>query len=234
MLDHRKWFAPLLLLVSVCRADGLGGDVGVASDEVFRGLSQSDHEWSPQVDLHYSQSGWYAGLTALNVRRLPYYTEGAGLIGYLGYQYRLSDDWAASFAARHYDYLGYGSRHDDYVYDEGAVSLSWRELIVATVIAAPNVWFADFEGHHGRGAAYTYELGGRLPLAQGFCVNAGIGYYNLDKQIGTGYAYGSAGLSKQWRSVNFDLRYVGTDETAKRRFEQFAENRLVFSVLYLF
>ncbi|HWW20287.1 MAG TPA: TorF family putative porin [Steroidobacteraceae bacterium] len=233
MRDHLKWFAPLLLLVSVCHADGIGGDVGISSDEVFRGLSQSDHQWSPQLDLHYSFSGWYAGLTAVGVRRGQYESVRAGLIAYLGYQYRLNDDWAMSLAARHYDYPGYPYRHY-YDYEEGALSVSWRELIVATVMASPNVYFADFQGRAARGPAYTYEIGGRLPLAYGFCANAGVGYYNLDRQIGTGYAYWSTGISKQWRSVNFDLRYVGTDETATRRFEQFAENRLVFSALYLF
>jgi uncharacterized protein (TIGR02001 family) len=233
MPEHRTWYAALLLLVSVCRADGLGGDVGVASDEVFRGVSQSDHQLSPQLDLHYSYSGWYAGVTVIDVRRGPYDSVGAGLIAYLGYQYRISDDWSASLAARHYDYPGDQFRKY-YDYEEGAVSLSWRELIIATVMASPDVYFSDFQGRSGRGAAYTYEIGGRLPLVQGFCANAGGGYYNLDREIGIGYAYWSAGISKQWRSVNFDLRYVGTDETARRRFEQFAENRLVLSALYLF
>jgi uncharacterized protein (TIGR02001 family) len=233
MPGHIKWFAPLLLLVSVCHADGFGGDVGVDSDEVIRGLSFSDHQLSPQLDLHYSLSGWYAGLTAVDARILPSESVGAEVIAYLGYQYRLSDDWAASLAARHYDYPGYRLRND-YDYDEGALSLSWRELIVATVTASADVFAFDVQGYHGRGAAFSYELGGRLPLARGFCANAGIGYYNLDRQIGTGYAYWSAGISKQWRSVNFDVRYVGTNDTAKRQFDGLAENRLVFSALYLF
>jgi uncharacterized protein (TIGR02001 family) len=233
MLGHIRWFAPLLLLVSVCHADGLGGDVGVDSDEVTRGLSFSDHQLSPQVDLHYSLSGFYAGVTAVGVRLLPFESVGVGLIGYLGYQYRLSDDWATGLAARHYDYPGYRLRND-YDYDEGALSLSWRELIVATVTASPDVFAFDAQGRYGRGAAFSYELGGRLPLARGFCANAGIGYYNLDRQIGIGYSYFSAGISKQWRSVNFDVRFVGTNTTAKQRFDGVAENRVVLSALYLF
>lgn len=234
MHSHLKWLASLsLLLASPSHGDGLGGDAGAATDEVFRGLSQSDHQLSPQLDLHYSQSGWYAGLTAVGVRRGPYDTVGAGLIAYLGYQYRLSEDWSVGVAARHYDYPGYQFRKE-YDYEEGALSVSWRELLVASVMAAPDVYFADFQGRSGRGPAYTYEFGGRLPLAYGFCANAGAGYYDLSRQIGVGYAYWSTGFSRQWRSVNFDLRYVGTDEAAKRRFEEFAENRLVFSILYLF
>jgi uncharacterized protein (TIGR02001 family) len=233
MHGQRKWYVVLLLFASACRADGFGGDLGIASDEVFRGLTQSDNQASPQVDVHYSLSGWYAGVSALEVRRGPSESVGAGLIGYLGYQQRFGDDWSASVAARHYDYPGFQLRNY-YDYEEGALTVSWRELIVASFMASPDVYFADFQGRSGRGPAYTYEIGTRYPLPQGFCANLGIGYYNLDRQIGSGYAYGSAGISKQWHSLNFDARYVATDETARRRFEVFAENRVVLSVLWLF
>jgi uncharacterized protein (TIGR02001 family) len=217
----------------VGHADGIGGDVGFATDNVFRGLSQSDHQVSPEGDLHYTYSGWFAGVTAEEVRRGAYDSLGADLIGYLGYQRRLGDDWSASLTARHYDYPGYEHR-SYYDYDEGALSVSWREFVVANLIASPNVYFADRLGHHGRGAAITYEVAGRLPLLEGFSANAGLGYSDINQEIGTGYAYGNLGISKQWHSVNFDLRYVGTDQNARHRFGPTAENRLLFSVLYLF
>jgi uncharacterized protein (TIGR02001 family) len=222
-----------LLWVSVCRADGFGGSVGVASDEVLRGMTQSDHQLSPQLDLHYVLSGWYAGLSGEEVRRGLKNSANAGLIAYLGYQYRFSDDWSGSLAVRHYEYPGYRHRND-YVYDEADLSVSWRDRVVASVSASPNVFFADFDGNYGSGAAYCGELAARQPLPHGFSLNAGVGYYDLHHQIGTGYGYGSAGISTQWRSWNFDLRYVATDGTAKQRFEQLAENRLVLSALWLF
>jgi uncharacterized protein (TIGR02001 family) len=233
LLEPLKWCALLLLLASVCHADGLGGDVGIASDEVLRGLTQSDHQASPEADLHYNLSGWYAGASAMEVRRGAYDSPGVGLVAYLGYQYRFSDDWSAGLTARHYDYPGYRYRNN-YDYEEGVLSVSWRDLITASVVASPDTFVADRHGHYGSGAAYSYEIGSRLPLAYGFCANAGLGFYDINRQIGTGYAYGSAGISKQWHSVNFDLRYIGTDDTAKRRFGSYAENRLLFSVLYLF
>jgi uncharacterized protein (TIGR02001 family) len=227
------WAFACICRACACRADGFGGLVGIASDEVFRGLTQSDNQASPQLDLHYSLSHWYAGLSAVGVRRGAERSAGVGLIAYLGYQRRLGDDWGASLALRHYDYPGYEQR-DIYNYDELALSMSWRDLIVATVMASPNVFFSDLYGKSGRGAAYTYELGGRYPLARGFSLNAGAGFYDLSRQIGTGYAYWSAGISKQWHSLNFDLRYIGTDRTAKQHFEHFAENRAVVSALWLF
>ena len=237
MHGPRRWIVVLWVLACAtapaCRADGFGGVVGIASDEVFRGLTQSDNQASPQVDLHYTLSGWYAGLSAVGVRRGADRSAGAGLIAYLGYHRRFDDDWGASVVLRYYDYPGYELRNY-YNYEEAALSVSWRDLIVATVMASPNVFFIDLYGNSGRGPAYTYELGGRYPLPQAFSLNAGVGFYDLSRQIGTGYAYWSGGISKQWRSLNFDVRYVGTDSTARQHFEHFAENRVVLSALWLF
>jgi uncharacterized protein (TIGR02001 family) len=229
----RNGLLALLCFASVCRADGFGGSVGIASDEVLRGLTQSDHQLSPQLDLHYTLSGWYAGISGVEVRRTYNYSANVGLIAYLGYQYRFNDDWSGSAAIRRYEYPGYQTR-PDYNYDEAQLTVSWRDRIVASVIASPDVYFADFQGNYGRGAAFCGELAARQSLPRGFSLNAGVGYDDLHRQIGTGYAYGSAGISTQWHAWNFDLRYVATDATAKRRFEQFAENRIVFSVLWLF
>jgi uncharacterized protein (TIGR02001 family) len=229
----RIGFLALLLFASACRADGFGGSVGVASDEVFRGLTQSDHQLAPQLDLHYGLSGWYAGISGVEVRRGANDAASGGIIAYLGYQYRFSNDWSSSLAIRRYDYPGYQHRYN-YDYSEAALSVSWRDRIVANVIASPDVFFADYQGDYGRGAAYTGELAARQPLSHAISLNAGIGYYDLHHQIGTGYTYGSAGISTQWRSWNFDVRYVATDGTARRRFEQFAENRVVLSLLWFF
>jgi uncharacterized protein (TIGR02001 family) len=218
---------------TTCRADGWGGQLGLSSDNVLRGLTQSDHQISPQADLHYGYSGWYAGLAALGVRRGVERTAGVELIAYAGYQKVLSPDFGASVALRHYDYPGYQQR-GDYNYDEAALSVNWRRLLLLTVTASPDLYFFDFYGNAGRGAAFSYELGGRQPLAFGVSADAGIGYYDLRQQIGTGYLYWSAGASWQWRSLNVALHYVGTDGTAKDRFQDLAENRLVMSVLWQF
>src|SRR5579862_3353866 len=151
-----------------CRADGLGveglgGSLGVASDQVLRGLTESDHQLSWQGDLHYARAGWYGGVTAYGVRRGPKEATGVGLTVYAGYDQQLSTDWRAGVRLRHYDYPGY-LRRDDYDYDEVALTLDWRERVVASVTASPDVYAADYLGNYGRGGAFTYELSGRQPL----------------------------------------------------------------------
>jgi uncharacterized protein (TIGR02001 family) len=213
-------------------AVSLGGSLGLASDDVFRGVTQSDGQPSPQGDLHAIVGPWYGGISAEEVRRDD---ERAGpeLIGYLGLQQPLGDDWTGRVTLRHYDYPGnrYRSRYD---YDELGLSLSWRERLVATVIASPDTYSRDYLGDYGSGKAFCYELLGRQALPAAFVAVAGAGYYDLRQQIGAGYAYWSAGVERRWRSWAFDLRYVGTDATARERFQDDAGNRVVASAFWLF
>jgi uncharacterized protein (TIGR02001 family) len=228
------WLLFAAAQATLCRADGLGGSLGIASDQVLRGLTESDHQLSWQGDLHYGQDGWYGGVTAYGVRRGLDRSASAGLNLYAGYERQFSEDWRAGVRLRHYDYPGY-ARRNDYDYDEVSLTLDWRDRLTASVAASPDVYAADYEGNYGRGGAFTYELGGRQPLPWwGLIVNAGAGYYDLQHQVDTGYLYWSAGLSRQWRSLQLDARYVGTSQEAREHFRDLAENRLLFSVLWLF
>ncbi len=228
------WLLCAALQATPCQADGLGGSLGIASDQVLRGLTESDHQLSWQGDLHYSRAGWYGGVTAYGVRRGLQESSSAALTVYAGYDQQLSADWRAGVLLRHYDYPGY-ARRDDYDYDEIGLTLDWRDQVVASVTASPDVYAADYFGHYGRGGAFTYELGGRQPLPWGgVIINAGAGYYDLEHQVDTGYLYWSAGLSRQWRSLQVDARYIGTSQEARAHFHDLAENRLLFSVLWVF
>jgi uncharacterized protein (TIGR02001 family) len=211
---------------------GLAGSLGLASDDVFRGVTQSDGQISPQTDLHATVGPWFGGISAEGVRRDDA-RAGAELIGYLGLQQPLGDDWSGRVMLRHYDYPGSQFR-TRYNYDELGLSLAWRERIMLTVIASPDTYARDYLGNYGSGKAFCYELVGRQALPAGFAAVAGVGYYDLRQEIGAGYAYWSAGVDHRWRSFAFDLRYVGTDATARHRFEDDAGNRVVLSAFWLF
>jgi uncharacterized protein (TIGR02001 family) len=223
-----------LLYVAASQADGLGGAVGAASDQVLRGLTESYHQVSWQGDLHYAQRGWVGGVSAYGVRRGQDDSASVGLTAYAGFQQPLGQDWQASVMLRHYDYPGY-SRRNTYNYDEAAVMASWRERIFASVTASPDTYAFSYYGGFGRGRAFTYEFSARQPLPWWqLSADAGGGYDDLHRQIDLGYFYWSAGISKQWRSFNLDLRYIGTDERARENFQVLATNRLVFSALWMF
>lgn len=242
----RGWHALVLLvllLTRLARADGIGGAAGVSSDDVFRGLSQNEGRLSVQGDLHYATAQWYGGLSAEMVRRGADHP-GAELIAYAGYEQRWSDNWTGSLALRHYDYPG-NAIQTRYNYDELSATLRWRELLGLTVSASPDTYAYARETAYaggtsftyprfGSGAAYCYELTVRQPLAWGLSASGGVGYYDLAREIGSGYTYWSAGLGRQWRTWNFDLRYIGTGSLARRLFGAAAGDRLVVSALWFF
>jgi uncharacterized protein (TIGR02001 family) len=223
----------LLSLAPVTHAQGLGGAVGLATDDLFRGLSQNNGQISPQADLHLIAGQWYGGISAEEVRRQRNQDASVELIAYAAYPLRFGEDWTYRVTLRHYDYPG-NSLRSLYDYDEVGLSVSWRERLIATAFASPDTYSRDYQGNYGSGAAYCYELLVRQPLPQGLSAVAGLGYYDLSRQIGTGYAYWSAGLQDRWRSWAFDLRYVGTNATARHHFQDDAGGRLLLSAFWLF
>jgi uncharacterized protein (TIGR02001 family) len=227
------WLAVLLALASCAHAQSLGGSLGAATDDLFRGLSENDGQISPQADLHVLLGPWYGGASAQEVRRGIQKGTGAEVIVYAGFQHRFGEEWTGQVTLRHYDYPG-NSLRTQYDYDELALSVGWRERLVLTVIASPDTYSRDYQGNYGSGAAYCYELVARQPLPLGLSGVAGLGYYDLRRQIGTGYAYWSAGLDRRWGPWAFDLRYVGTDTTARQHFEDDAGDRVVLSAFWLF
>ncbi len=217
---------------SVALSGDLAGMLGADTDDVFRGVSLSDNQPSLQGALHYDTDQWYAGLSAEEVRRDPARSVGVELIGFAAYQYRLSEDWTTALSLRHYDYPGNAYR-SEYDYDEAALHLQWRQWSLSA-IGSPDTFAADERGRYGRGAAYAYELGAQQPLPWALSAQAGAGYYDLQREIGTGYLYWNAGLSRPWDGWQFDVRYIGTDSVAVQRFGRQAVNRIVLSALWSF
>src|ERR1700761_2467285 len=100
MFMRRIGSIALWFYVSTAHADGLGGAVGAATDQVLRGLTQSDHQVSWQADLNYAHGGWYGGLTGYGVRRGQQESSGVGLTAYTGYEQPFGDDWRGSAMVR--------------------------------------------------------------------------------------------------------------------------------------
>jgi uncharacterized protein (TIGR02001 family) len=230
-----RWLLLLLSLLQAaagCAVD-LQGSLGASSDNVFRGLTQSQGDPSVQVDGYISATHWFGGLAAESVKRQASESTGAEVIGYLGYQQLLSEEWNAALSARHYDYPGNRYR-SLYHYDELSAAIGWHRQLLLELIASPNTFAAAGYDHYGSGSAYAAELSARQPLPDGFSVDGGIGYYDLRSEVGRGYAYWSAGAGKQWRNWQLGVRYLGTDAQARHLFGTLAGDRVVASVAWFF
>ena len=77
---------------AVMAADEIKANVGIVSDYVFRGISQTDNNPAVQGGVDYHQSGLYAGAWATNVD-IPGSDAKARLDVYGGYKMRLSSGW---------------------------------------------------------------------------------------------------------------------------------------------
>lgn len=226
-------FVFAFLLAGAAHAQSFGGSAGVASDYVFRGVSQSDGDPSGQIDVHYyGQSNWYAGLWAASVRRGDDHTT-AELNAYAGYNFAIRGPWNATVSVVHYDYPWNHPRHS-YSYDELSGTLAWSDRIFVSVAASPDTASEGAYGRSSRTAAFAYDLALHQPIARGFSADAGIGYYDLHRQLGDGYTYYSGGIGYRFQRLQLQVLYIGTDATARRLFRDEATHEWTATALWRF
>lgn len=210
-----------------------GGSLGASSDYVFRGVTQSDGEPSVQADAHYyAPAGWFAGLWAASVKRGPDHLT-AELNAYLGWSAPIAGPWNATLAAVHYDYP-WNRPRQHYNYDELVGTLAYSDRAFLTVAASPDTAFEDGYGGARRGAAYSGDLAFHAPLRGALSANGGIGYYDVRRQLGAGYAYWSLGLGYDLGAVQLQVSYVGTSAVARTLFDDDAGQRWNAGALWHF
>ncbi|MDP1616638.1 TorF family putative porin [Phenylobacterium sp.] len=209
--------------VAAAQESPVSFNVGVASDYVFRGVSQTDE--GPQVfggvDLAIGEMG-YAGVWASNVdfgddtaAEVDFY---AGITPTLG-------PVSADFAAIYYAYVDAPSG-SDYNYWEFAAS--------GTIPAGPAeigaaVYYSpEFFG--GIGDAFYYEVNAAAPLTDKLSVSGALGRQEFDG--GGDYTTWNVGLGVAFNdTIGLDLRYHDTDEDA---LGDIGEGRLVASLTAAF
>ena len=215
-------------------AEGWGGSVGVVSDYVYRGLTQSDNRPALQGDLHYySAGGWFAGGWVSSVKRSPLVSTSAELDAYLGHAWSGASPWSARLFAVHHAYPWDDPGHYDYTELSG--SLAYADRAAVTVSFLPDASY-DGPGHSVSGrAALSYGLALHQPLWRALSANAGAGYYDMRWLAHSGYVYWNAGLAYAWGPLQLDLSWIGTGHTARELFYGEAPaNRLVGTVLWRF
>ena len=211
---------------------GWAGAIGANSEQVVRGVSETDHSAALVGNVqYYSVDGWFGGLAGYASRASRLSAEGseatveAGTLFPLGpLSYRLS-------LARHIDLRRAGERSD---YNEATLTASAQNRVFASVSALTSPTYSGSKYETRSGTVWAYDLLVNVPLKQAISVNAGVGYQDLHHVGGTGYAYGNAGLTGQWMNLQLQLSYIATDAKAKRLFGDAASNRWVAGILWSF
>lgn len=204
---------------------------GGTTDRINRGIDLTQGE--PSVDASiswYPGTGPFAGLSGWTVRPFVGKPMGAEFVANAGYGWR-TGDWEAKAFVLHYQFAHtpVATRLE---YDEAGLEAGWREFLLASVTASPNTAY----GGSPRTLALTYNIVGHYPLAHGFSLTAGLGYFDLHAGLGAGFFYDDIGLNYQYRSVQLQIAYFGTQSPARieQRFGRMLVHRWVAQVSWCF
>ena len=204
----------LLLAAPLASADGWDGAVVASTDSLYRGLARNHGRGSLSLDLRFrNDTGWsaFGGVSAWRREGAATTTEvsfGAG------HSWQLDGEWTAQLGAAHYAYGGPAQRFA-YDYDELNASVGWRGQWFASLAVSPNTTGPGAYGQLRRDLTWAFELTTRQRLTGRLALDAGVGYFDLQRLIGTGYPYASVGLSSGVGPVQAYLSFVTSRAEAR-------------------
>ncbi len=206
----------------------VGGDLSLASESIYRGLSESNRHAAAQIDLHAgTRDGSFAGVWASTRDHNVEPGADYDVELYLGHRFDLGTSWSATVTGLSYFYVA-GQQDLSNDYQEISASLSYLDRWTFSVSAIPNaVRYGHYERQFyrlGRYPAYTADMTGQWLLTEGLFLTAGSGYYYFTSSgspgelTNSGYLYGNVGVAFQHQGWRIDLGYFFTQRAAQRVF----------------
>lgn len=185
-------------------------NVGVASDYVFRGISQTDEGVQVFGGVDVTRDSYYAGVWASNVDFAAFGDDDTDIEVdfYAGVKPEIAG-YTLDFAAIYYAYLNQPDGISELGYFEAKAAVS-RAVGPATLGLA-GYYSPEFTGEIG--PAFYYELNGAYTINDRFSVSGAVGrqtYQDLDDADYTTFNIGGAVALTP--NLSLDLRYWDTDE----------------------
>jgi uncharacterized protein (TIGR02001 family) len=180
------------------------GIITGTTNYVYRGYSKSDDDPAVQANVDYQhESGIYLGASVSNVNFGDHKSEDAAKVEftpYLGYTYKLTDDWRADIQWTRYLFDGkiFGQQSD---YNEFYLFLHYRDIL--TLRASISNDFYGYDVVTG-----DYEITAKYPLTDYLEVSSGVGYCQAKKVLKWDFLYWNAGITGRYKHIAADLRYV--------------------------
>jgi uncharacterized protein (TIGR02001 family) len=206
----------------------LYGELTVASDYLFRGVSQTMSEPALQVELGFEHpSGWYGFVWGSNVDfcddSVPDDGARTEVNLSLGREIEIGERVDLTLAAIGYLFPG-TNPGVDYDYTEWLAAVTLDDLHAIKFGYSDNVF-----GSGAGGQFYALATGLDISRHLGFAVQ--LGYYDLDKAYERSYGYAEMALNGDWRGIGWRLSYVATDSNAEELFiESTVDERVVFTL----
>jgi uncharacterized protein (TIGR02001 family) len=212
----------------------------LATDYVFRGVSQTDSKPAVQGSLDYAHPiGVYLGVWGSNVNS-DISKGGVELDYYLGYRTELFTNFNIDLSAIYYSYPGGGSDPEP-DYFEGHLGLDYKlaKLPLTPKIGAGYWYSPDFFGEDGKAHYVNGVLELSLPYEFVLAGEFGYQYVKGDETTGhgqgenggNGYDYNNwrIGISRELLKFVLDLSYHDTNE-ANFLGKDIADERVVFTI----
>lgn len=235
-LNHIALGLLLNLVYSVnCYAE-LTTNLTGATDYIWRGYSKSDGKPVAQTNIdYYFKSGIYLGSFASIVNFSDQGFENrstAEFRPYLGFAYKLSDDWRFNTAWTRYIYDGkiFGQAVD---YNEFYFYSHFRDLLTVNLNFSEN----SYQQNH---MSFNSEITGRYPITDSIEISTTLGYNKQKKVLGYDYLYWTSGLTVYFsRNIGIDVRYYGGIHASSKKESLYphwefhphvVDNRIVFSI----
>ncbi|WP_297526751.1 TorF family putative porin [Thiohalobacter sp.] len=236
-----KTLSKTLIAAAVAGSAGLAhaeisGNVALATDYMFRGVSQTDNQMALQGGFDWAHdSGFYVGTWASNVDsnffsgtstdpqlEVDLYAGFGGEMGEIGYD----------LGVIRYNYPGYDDANTTELYVGASYSLSEDASVGATFYYSPELNFVGVDE-----SAWYLSLDGEVAVAEGFTLAAHVGFSDGDAYdsvasggLGSDYIDYSLGVSTEAAGVGLDLSYIGTNNDGEDVFGGVADDRVVFTV----
>ncbi|MFC4818846.1 TorF family putative porin [Dokdonella ginsengisoli] len=194
----------------------LSGNLGIVSDYLFRGLSQTGQEPALQGGVEYgSASSWYVGAWGSNVSWLSDYSKlgedvsnSVELDLYAGWRIPLDADWKLDLGVYGYYYSGdypHGFTRPHTV--EGYVGVGWSFLSLKYSHAFTNLFgFAD-----SKHSDYL-DLSANWEFSPGWVINAHVGHQRVEHSGAANYTDWKLGVTRNFANgIAVALAYCDTN-----------------------
>ncbi|MBS1160555.1 MAG: hypothetical protein H6R15_2974 [Proteobacteria bacterium] len=195
------------------------GNVMLASDYIFRGISQTQRQPAIQGGFDYSHaSGLYAGTWASNVgwvTRPDYSAKDSNSMEwdfYAGYRGAFADDFTYDFGALRYYYPGSGNGNPTADSTEVYASVGWKFITLKYNYSISKYLFgwANATGENNRGSGYI-DLSANYDLGNGWGVNGHVGHQDIKNNSAASYTDWKLGVTKDVGFGVVGLSYTDTD-----------------------
>lgn len=209
----------------------LTANVGMVSDYIFRGISQTQGQPAIQGGFDYSHSsGLYAGTWASNVgwvTRSDYSAKDNNNMEwdfYAGYKGAFADDFTYDLGAIEYYYPGDKNNNPTADSTEVYAAIGWKFITLKYNYAVSSHlfgWTDPTMTKKTRGSGYI-DLSANYDLGEGWGVNAHVGHQDIKNYADASYTdwklgvtkdvgFGVVGLAYTTTDAKFDSALVGTN-----------------------